>query len=457
MTDDLRSALTRIVEQTADEQTVRLRHDTGLDAGTIVHRAGRARTRRAAVTATTALVAVAGVVLAGAALADHREPLPADSPTVAPSPSVTTSGPTPTPTETTAAVVLPTGDPSLPFGACGSLAASGPQPTTDTAVLEWEVERTALAAGDRLGVTASVRPVQWATWIVLATPTDGPQFAVLADGVVVGTATSHGTSAGTWDAMGEVGMPETHSDQIDLTVCAPDGQSAVTSGVPLPAATYDLVPWTEIRPLPWEEALDAANTTDSDAAHAALAAIAERVTDSEIVRGDPISITITGTAERVVARPGDDRPLAVPAVVDELVCGDPAPVPAADGDLTLEVIDPEAPRFDLRYTGPGRARGWVFDFVSLWAVQDGVVGTWYETEGGRDLDLAVGPGIRNTLVGDMTACPDQYGRTPLPAGEYQVYAAARVVMYDRVLPDGTVVNAGQPTFVVSEPWTVTVP
>jgi hypothetical protein len=448
MTDDLRSALSDFAREGTDRQVDRQRTHRGIDAGALTHRVGRVRRRRAALTSATALVTVTGVLLAGSAWADRREPLPADTPT-SPAPSLT---PSPTPTAATPPPVLPSGDPALPFGACGSVVGAAPAlPVTPDAVIETEVDSTVLPAGSRLPVSARVDSADWMR-IVVAVPADGPQYAVVADGVVVGTARQHATGSGAWAITGSAAPSLTHSDRIELAVCDAPGRPTPAAGRPLPAGSYELHPWAEVATVPTDAGLQAYGDRDR----------AAQLVESEgipgTVLGPVTTLTVTDVADAVEARPGDRRPLLVPAPVAEPVCGGPAPSPSAAGDLVTTVVDPAAPALELRYTGPGRAAGWVFDFGYLWAVQDGVVvgGTWYETDGSRDFDLADGRGLIFTEVASLTRCP-AYGHAPLPPGDYQVYASTYVRVDERVLPDGTAVPGGAVTHVMSEPYPVTVP
>jgi hypothetical protein len=109
---DLHGAFDDLARQGADEQSERLHRGAGLSAPDIARRSARARRRRTTVTAATGLAAVAGLVLAGSALADRPDPQPADTPTIthptpepsrtpapSPSPSPSTSAPAPGPDE----------------------------------------------------------------------------------------------------------------------------------------------------------------------------------------------------------------------------------------------------------------------------------------------------------------------------------------------------------------------
>jgi hypothetical protein len=445
MTDDLRTTLTDLARAGADEQRDRLRQHRGLDAAAITLRAGRARHRRTATTAGISIAAVTGLLLAGAALVDRPDPQPA----VTPSPTATTT-PSPSPSASaTPAVVLPTGDPSLPFGTCGSFADAAPAaPLSDVATVQTRVDEVAVAAGERVPVSASI----WSTGgaVALAEPTDGVRYAVLADGVVVGTADQHATTTGTWSILDDLGGPRTHGDRIGLTVCAAPDQPAVTAGAPLPAGTYTLLPWAEV-----------ASLSDGDAARAAdQAGTFDDLVGSDgtlvTITGSGTTLTVTGSAEAVEVRPGDSRPVQEPAVVTEPQCGAPAPTPTPAGDLTL-TFDAATTTADLRYTGPGRARAVAYVYFSQWAVQDGVVvgGSWTETDGDVAVDLADGPGHVFSDTAELTACP-AYGTVPLPAGEYQVYAGVVLTVSDRVLPDGSIEPSGTSTWVISEPVTRTI-
>lgn len=91
---DLHASFGDLARRGADDQADRMRTGRGLSAPDVVHRATRARRRRAGVTALTGVAAVTGLVLAGSALAHRPQPQPA----VTPTPEVTRPAPSPTPT-----------------------------------------------------------------------------------------------------------------------------------------------------------------------------------------------------------------------------------------------------------------------------------------------------------------------------------------------------------------------
>jgi hypothetical protein len=380
-----------------------------------------------------ACVATLGGLALGVQALGRPEPAPPAVPTPGPAPTPT---PTPTPTTTApSATVLPTADPSLPFGACGSTAEADPVlPRTDVATLTTRVETPSIAAGERLPVSVDVRPADWDR--AIAVPPDGPRYLVVRDGVVVGTAAQHAAGAGVWVVSDSLNGSVTYSDRIELTVCAAEGQPDVTTGRPLPAGTYDVRPWAEIADLTSVD--DGRLGYDPDRVRDLAALPGVRVT----AVGPATTVTITGAADVAQGHPGEARVLAPAAPVSRPGCGDPAPALSPEGDLTVAVVDPAVPVVDLRYSGPGRVLGSAFYAVSTWVVQDGVVvgGTWYETDGGGRFDLADGPGMRFTEGAPPTRCPDD-GAGPLPPGDYQAYAGISVWGLSRILPDGTVVRA----------------
>lgn len=124
---DLHSAFGHLARRGADEQAARLHRGDGLSAPVITRRAAQARRRRTAVTAVTGVAAVAGLVLAGSALAARPDPQPADTPTI----THPTPAPTPTPSKS-ATAVLPdagTGDAEPTAATSGLLQ---PYPTAPT-------------------------------------------------------------------------------------------------------------------------------------------------------------------------------------------------------------------------------------------------------------------------------------------------------------------------------------
>lgn len=110
---DLHAALGDLARQGADEQTERLHRGAGLSASDIARRSSRVRRRRTAVTAATGLAAVAGLVLAGSALADRPDPQPADTPTITHPTPEPSRAPVPSPAASAQAAGSDEHDPAL--------------------------------------------------------------------------------------------------------------------------------------------------------------------------------------------------------------------------------------------------------------------------------------------------------------------------------------------------------
>ncbi|WP_454050770.1 outer membrane protein assembly factor BamB family protein [Cellulomonas sp. Marseille-Q8402] len=148
---DLHSAFGDLARRGADAQADRLRHGAGLSAAEITRRAGRTRRLRTTATAVTGVAAVAGLVLAGSALAERPDPQPADTPTI--------THPTPAPTSTPAPSDAPT--------------TTAPDPVTDPATSETSGMLRPYPTAPSVAWTASVD-----TWWTASEP---GQIPVLGD------------------------------------------------------------------------------------------------------------------------------------------------------------------------------------------------------------------------------------------------------------------------------------
>jgi hypothetical protein len=472
MNRDLDAALHDLAEHAAATHRTRREDGTGVSTAAVTHRVRHHRRVRASLTAATALVAVAGVVLAGTALADRRDPLPADSPTVAPSPSVTT--PAPTPSETTPAVVLPTGDPSLPFGECGSLVGAAPaHPVTSDYQITLRPETSMVAAGQALVVHASRERELTQTPFLSAVEKAPARGAVLRDGVTVAVS-ALGSTERVADYLFE-GTTDSHvaDENLLLTTCIPVGQEDVRAGVPLPAGEYTLQAWSPIVDLGED---DYASRDGEGGSHRPLDdLIAERGVPLTVI-GDPVTITVTGQADTADPEPGSGTALALPQNMGWPECGDPAPdtttpnsfrltTPLSGSRVTLEDGLTVAATFE--YTGPGSVS--LFDVgTSVWLVQDGqVVGndfliperqSWWMLGSGVTVGTQVGTGlIAPCLPGTGAAegsTMTSFG-TPVPPGEYQAYLARYIDVRDVPSTTGTT-DPNISTFVFADPFTLVV-
>jgi hypothetical protein len=427
-----------------------------------VRRVRRRRAARGAAVTTTALALVAGVALAGFTLTGQPEPQPA-----APAPTTTAPSPTSTPTPTPSTptptspppVVLPTGDASLPFGACGSLASTpAAQPTSPTVVANAEPVTSAATAGGSLAVRG---------WFdrtpgpgMAAIPASGPRVAVVADGVVVAEGLLGGEPA--WDLRaGFQGEDRITVDWLSLAVCAPEGQPEVSVGAPLPAGEYQLVPWADVVEL--GESEDALRTPGGEWLSVDQMVTAAGTPATTV--GAASTFTVTGAATQVVAPPGSTgTATAIPATATP-ECGDPAPVTDPANPLVLRwdragtqltLADLAAMDVPLTSTSAGRI---AFSVGQPWvaAVRDGrVVGvsdlSW---EGDGRLLLATGTSVAlHPSVTDLWDCADPMLNQHLPAGTYDVVVVVGVWSDDvRSDADGVVVSG----VVVSGPATLVVP
>ncbi|KQY24150.1 hypothetical protein ASD16_00865 [Cellulomonas sp. Root485] len=438
MNHDLESALGEL------EDRAERSHRTGRAPLPVARIAARARARRRTRAALTiGGAAAAAVLVAGTAygLLPDRSPAP---PAISPSPSVTTQQPSPTPTPTVPAVlpaVLPTGDPARPYGTCGSLVdAPVTYPVDDRILARIAPDSASLPAGGHLVSGGEVeRSTASETFVAFAVPVGGPRVAVVRDGVVVGTA---GFYPATYDAMssrsGNQGESTWYRGPLDLTVCDPGDDPAVTVGRPLPAGAYELRPWADVVTYGGADQAPAelAGGTLTFEQAAALDG-AERAT----ALGDPVSVTVTGEADEQLPLPGADAVLDRTTRAGRPACGAPAPatpVRTAMLDLQLTPAATTLPAGEalhatatVQYTGPGRLRAWGYYAVEYWIVRDGVVvGTTVQANDAFSVvDLGAGAPLLFTDEGRvLTSCvadselPLTSG-DPLPPGEYTVIPA----------------------------------
>jgi hypothetical protein len=445
---DLHSALDDLARRTADEQGRLMRSGTGLSADGVASGARRHRRRRAAVSTVAGLVVLGSAVVAGAAVVDRPAPVPPASPAPTPSTTVTAPAPTSTPTAaaTPAGTVLPTGDPTLPFGACGSLAdAPADHPSDDRWTVSLGLDAAQVAVGDPLGVSTRLEVVlspQWTpngAWYG-AHPDSGPELLVLRDGVVVGDGDLYGdvpSTLTTYQVPAAAHSP-LYVGRQPLTSCADGGA--------LPAGTYQVVATTPVLPLGDDPAvlteIDATSLEEVAAGHAG---------DWRRVTSAPQTVTVVA---RTTAVPAATPPPAFDsaALVPEPECGAPFTSASAGPALVLDVDPPRSVRFGeeltvpatLTYQGPARLRAHLRIGVELWAVRDGVVvgGSREQYDGAYEvLDLGAGSALDVAGTGDLVSCADgrgTRGEDPLPPGTYTVHPALRVVTVELREADGTV-------------------
>ena len=256
--------------------------------------------------------AAAVVIVAGTAFAVLPNLTPAP-PAETPTPTVTTS-PTPTPTETSTPtptvtpVVLPVGNPALPYGVCGSLADAAPAyPVDDRVVVRVTPATGTLPSGGFLAAGGVIeRPTPVDAYLAYAVPDDGPSVAVVQDGVVVGTA-SFSPAAG--DVMsgrsGYDGEVTSFDGLLGLTVCDPgDGgpvdRGTAAAGRDLRAAAVGERRHVRRPPEAPAELSQDALTFEQAAALGGAPATAV---------GEPTTVTVTGEAETQQPLPGSDVPL----------------------------------------------------------------------------------------------------------------------------------------------------
>jgi hypothetical protein len=429
----------------------------------VIRRVHRQRAMRATAYSVVGVGTAAAVVLGGIAAAQHTGRAPV-APAIVPSP---TASPSIQATETPA--ILPVGDPSLPFGACGSLVGSAPSTPADSRFsIVASVAGTTVQAGAPLDVHASFHVTQSKGADVGLLPDQGPTFAVTRDGVVVGLAdVFHGALTGsTFYSVGPAASPAEqpvdYRGSIDLTVCsAGDGAAGRSAGRPVPAGTYVLYPFGAVTALGAAGSVENPSSTGARPEDLAARPGAQHGT----TLGEPITVTVTGDAVTTQPRADDGvTTVDLPAPSPQFYCGGPAPVVSdvggfirLDYDSSPRTIAHGAP-FSLgvsaTYEGPGHLRAYAGPTARVWIVRGGVVVGWHDYgPTGLSLmaatpwvDLAHGTSVDVSLDGrltpdelTLTKC-DQAGtgvRRQLDPGEYLAYPVTDMGMNKVTLPDGT--------------------
>ena len=434
---DLHGAFDDLARRGAEEQTGRMGRGDGISAERVTAVARRVRRRRAAVTAVAGFALLGGATVAGATVLDRPAPPQPAVPAPVPSPSTT---PEPAPTST--ATVLPTGDPALPFGACGALATADPTadaPLDDRWSLSTVLAAPDAAAGGGLAVSTRIDVNLPGDWSPIGIgygiwPGSGPQFLVLREGVVVGTGDLYGDVPAALESYDVSASASSAAFQglVPLRSCA-DGRA-------LPPGDYALVATSRVLPLGDDPSVA------EELATAGAEAVAARHPDAwrravgaalefAIVDGDPGSLP---PAQAVVE----------PGIVPGPTCG--APLASSEpGLLTWEVMAPARVPYGsapdsagaLGYAGPGRLRAGVETTPAYWAVQDGIVvggppgtsGAYYGVvDLGRDRPLHL------TGPVDVRACADGWpGDEPLAPGTYTVVPSVLVSGAEVRTPEGT--------------------
>lgn len=474
----------RGLRELADDAARAHRNGPSLPTAAIDHRARRNRRRHETVLAATSVAAVTALVLTGAALAQRNSPPP---PAVTPTP---TSTPTPTPGPTPDVLTLPTGDPTLPFGECGSMTGSPTAlPIDKTLALTTTAATTTLTAGEPLALRTDAEPGTSDTNPAGLMPDRGPSYAVTHDGVVIATGRLYRDSAeslrpyavwaGDLDAPAQIGF-------LDLAVCEPaDGQPPATPGRALPAGSYELFATLDVTSL-GDYGTDVGDNQLRDLSIEDLLALPSARAVTAV--SEPLPFSIEGITEVPQERPEPSVVVTeLPSKPTAPNCGTPSPTWDADGlfalshsttPLTLAVGEPARMDATLTYLGPGRVRGWFsFDLV-LWVVRDGVVvgygpvsesqsDTWAQAEIGSGAGVAAesyggGYGVALGACGPST---DPFGDTSiemgdLPAGEYQLLPALNVWLMQVTHTDGTAVTTDSEPFdwgmIIGDPIPLTV-
>ncbi len=467
MSDNLRHALDDLVRHTAAETTARTHDGHGLDAHAVSTRARHGRRRRTAITTVTGLATAAALVFAGFDIADRRtgDPLPA-----APSPSSTS---TPAPSQTVRTTLLPTADPSLPFGECGALVTAPPEhPVSDRWAVDVSVASVGVAATDGLGVTAVLRPLDQAEDVVGLTRGAGPVLAVARDDVVVASGDLYGSKpsvldylvnneGGTWATryVGAVGLRSCVPGATDHggdgeNGTLPPGDYVLYAVVPVMALTDDFAIIGDGSPETLQGLVDAR----PDEWRAALS--------------DPVPFTITAGAS-VTPAPAVAEAVTPAPLAPSPVCGEASPRSPIAGDRFVLDLTAAPTRLaqggsvqvpaDLTYVGPGRIGVSLTYGTEFWAVRDGVVvgGSMLTPQDGTFERLDIGTGLTDPRPGplELWACDGtSAAERPLGPGVYTVYPALEMEIL-RTSTDVGITVAGLHSdtgAVFGQPFTLTI-
>jgi hypothetical protein len=437
----------------------------GLPTAFMVRRARRRRRARDVILTAVSVAGIAALVAGGATLLGQRHvPTP---PAVSPSPTQSSS---PTSSPTADPVALPVGDPSLPFGACGSMVGSKPSdPTSPTMAVGATITSPTVTAGSPLGVRSSVSwPVNDTNAVL--TESGGPRFLVVKDGVVVGIDdVYHGAATGLEAVVSSNGLLPVFEGSVDLTVCNPTDGSTDRA---LPAGAYTVYPTALVTEVP----SDALFRSVNDGATTFEALAARPTAKHRTVIGEPIAFAITGVAEKT-QRPAEPAtgpdPFASPPQQIDLSCGAPAPAPTdlngffalgVDGaDRTVALGKPLNLKADVTYTGAGRLRTGVFAHLDLIVTRDGTIVGDLEFQGDQYYsvwDMAHGTSVDVSNEPVPLGCsldPTVLG-SPLKPGVYQAYPRLDLNLLRLTLPGARPTSAVQDlgVSVINAPFTLTI-
>lgn len=439
MTDDLRRALDDLAARTADEHTGR----GGLPVAAMTARARRNRLRRTALVSGAVTAVLVGVAAAGAAVTswDRAEPLPAGSPTTA-----ATTPPTATPS---AAAVLPTGDTTLPFGACGSVVGAATEPATDPTAGYVVTAPSAVLGGEAVAVSARLAPPATATQGFVRA--SGPTTVLTHDGVVVAVAPTsvQVSDEPSWFTFANPLVLEhlvTSTTHVVPTVCD-DGSGTGQAGRELPAGIYQVVVLGEV----WF------GTTDPDfdglAPDETVAEFTARADVTQVTAvSDPVDLTIseqradspaevpTGTPQLTAGQPDESLGLCLPT---EPVTGTDFTVSWPGDSLTITAGQARVVDLTTTYEGPGRA-GFTTTLARLELFQDGVRTGFMYSPDARALDGDHGSTSTLSLwFNGMTTCGDDGEATSaIPPGTYDVRPSVLIGLDRLTASDGTPVLGG---------------
>jgi hypothetical protein len=450
MSHELRHALDDLVQGVATEHQA----GAGLPVDAMTARARRARVRFTTLVSTAAACAVVAVGAGGVAVAtwDRADPVPAAPPTrestPTPSPDVTAPPATPSATADVPAVVLPSADRALAFGACGSTTDPGAAvPSSPAVALTLAAAPAVALRGEPLELRSELAVT--GPGLAAFGPDSGPTVLLLRDGVVVATAPTYPASAAVETVTFLYDAPDHRSASAFVSHAAPvvcDAPGA-SAGAPLPAGRYQAIAVSDA----WTADHDAASAVMSDGVRT-IADLAPSVPLQHVVAvSAPVEVQVGDDLvdPAAVATPPQSAPVPGDRNVPD---GDPYPsacsstlTPGDAGGLlpvtgpTGTVLAGTAAAVSVTYTGSGRAALSV-EAQFLKVVQDGVV---VAVSASTPLRVDVDRGSTvDTPVTTWQSCTDGWpgATTTLESGTYTAYPVALVGVLGLVAADGTVVQ-----------------
>ncbi|MBX9246564.1 hypothetical protein ICW40_17380 [Actinotalea ferrariae] len=368
--------------------------------------------------------------------------------------------------------MLPTGDPALPAGACGSLVG---EPSVDDgsglSITAWPVPAE-VPAGSALPVGAGMGFGQYGDFSLASQ--DGPVYLVTHDGVVVarGTAFASTTGVATLVEGGPGGW--TTAGALDLAVCEPVAGDPATAGRALPAGSYELHATLQLTRLPegtdvddrWtgDPADDLVGTPGGEPVQLLSEPVAFTVVGEAL---DPAPRTRTSPAAPAADRPPPGTEMCGSAVPERWDAGGLLVIEHPTDPLAVAVGDPVDLGARLAYRVPGRVEGLLEHRIDYLVVRDGVVvgrggpgasDDWW-SHATVDHGTVLRPDVffqEWVIAGCIGTDPWDPTNPPLGPGEYELVPTTTLQLDAVVLDDGTRTVLDQTHFLVGTPVPLTI-